>query len=252
MTQHKKKSTDTKATDNKNAVIGAIALIVVAIIGLIGIILKIKADKEIVDKPIRSSISATLTAEAKATNQAIIQQSSTPTNTATVTLTPTLTNTPTVTPTPTPTPWPLESTIEYTDSCSFIVSDASEPGRDKAIQIQFEISDPKGYCTWVVPMNSYDARAKAALTFWVKGKVGGEKFKIGIKDQKTPAGQEPRVEETASIEWKLISVPLSEFKDKKKDLDLASLENFSLGFEYAMGSSGMIYVDDFVFTESMP
>ena len=46
----------------------------------------------------------------------------------------------------------------------------------------------------------------------LKGKKGGEKIKISIKDETNPTdGSEPKVELTLTDEWKVYEIPLTNF-----------------------------------------
>jgi len=172
-----------------------------------------------------------------------------PTPTATVTITSTPMPTPTSTSSPTPT---------FTPSCPICINEAiryenggasletvreADPTRPDAIRITFANPFPDSFSAWVVPLHTCDASASESLSFWVRGENGGEKFEVGIKDSTTLSGQEPKVQQTASAVWQHVSIPLQKFQDLKKQ-DLSSLEKFSLGFKYDLGS-GTIYIDKF-------
>jgi len=148
----------------------------------------------------------------------------------------------TLTPVPTPTAWPLgdQTATDPKPLCRITVGDFPEPGRDHARALQFSITGEGGYCSWIVPLHGYNASTKEQLTFWVKGRQGGEQYEVGIKDGKTIPGQEPKVPETASASWTQVSI----FLDRFKNQDLASLENVSLNFTTG---SGTIYVDQLIF-----
>jgi hypothetical protein len=148
----------------------------------------------------------------------------------------------TLTPVPTPTAWPLgdQTATDPKPLCRITVGDFREPGRDHAKALQFTITGPGGYCSWIVPLHGYNASTKEQLTFWVKGQQGGEQFEVGIKDGKTIPGLEPKVSETASASWTQVSI----FLDRFKNQDVSSLENVSLNF--TTGSS-TIYVDQLIF-----
>ena len=149
----------------------------------------------------------------------------------------------TLTPLPVSTPWPLgnQTTTDPRPACTITVSDSPEPGREHAKALQFSITAENGYCSWIVPLDGYDASRKKQVTFWVRGLQGGEEFKVGIKDRNTIAGQEPKESRAASASWTQMSLPLELFEN----LDLSSLENFSLNFTTG---SGTVYVDRLIFT----
>jgi|WetSurMetagenome_2_1015567.scaffolds.fasta_scaffold34829_3 hypothetical protein len=144
---------------------------------------------------------------------------------------------------PTPTSWPL-GTKTYRDEqnlCQITVNDFQDANRENAIRVQFNSSGQTGFCSWIVPLNGYDATSKKQVVFWIKGEKGEEEYKVGIKDTKTMSGREPKVSETASASWTQVSIPLKMFKGQ----DLSSLENFSLNFNVG---SGIVYVDQLNFT----
>jgi hypothetical protein len=174
----------------------------------------------------------------------------TPTWTLTPSATPTITYTPTSTPSPTPTPWRLTSanTFTYNDSvwASITSEAASDPDRPNAIKLTFNNPVTNSYCGWGINLGGFDASKKSALSFWIKGEKGGERFGVGIKDFTTQSGNEPKVPPlTASATWQHVSIPLSKFQEIKRQ-NLSTLEGLSLGFTYDLGS-GTIYVDRFVF-----
>jgi len=143
---------------------------------------------------------------------------------------------------PTPTSWLLGNKTA-TDSkplCSITVNDFQEARREDAKRVQFTIAGQGGYCSWIVPLNSYNATSKTSVTFWIKGEKGGEQYEIGLKDIKTLPGHEPKVSMTASTTWTQVSISLGSFKSQ----NLASLENFSLNFK---DGSGTIFVSQLIF-----
>lgn len=96
------------------------------------------------------------------------------------------------------------------------------------------------------PLRSFDASEFSALTFWVKGMAGGETFQIGLKDTglKEIKVDSKRFVVVSATEWGMVSVPLSEFRDK--GVNIASLNNMNFGFNSAHGS-GQICIDDIAF-----
>jgi len=150
--------------------------------------------------------------------------------------------TPTLALTPTSTAWPIgnKTSTDPIPLCTIIVNDFQEPGIENAKRLQFNISGQDGYCSWIVPLNGYNAASKKQITFWIKGEKGGEQYYVGIKDKITQPGQEPKVSEVASATWTKVSISL----DKFKRLDLSKLENFSLNFT---NGSGTVYVSQLIF-----
>lgn len=145
--------------------------------------------------------------------------------------------------TPFPTSWILgnKTSVDPQALCSITINDFQEANMLNVKQLQFTITEQNGYCSWIVPLNGYNATSKTSVTFWIRGEKGGEKYEVGLKDSQTLPGHEPKVSKTASIDWIQVSIPLSSFKNQ----DLASLENFSLNFK---DGSGTVYVSQLVFT----
>jgi hypothetical protein len=150
---------------------------------------------------------------------------------------------PTLTQIPMPTFWPLgnQTSTDPQPLCTITASDAFISGRENAKSLQFSVTGQGGYCSWIVPLDGYNATSKKQIAFWVRGEKGGEQYEVGIKVRKTIPGQEPKVLEMASISWTQVFVQLDKFKSQ----DLSSLENFSLNFKVG---SGTIYVDQLIFT----
>ena len=143
-----------------------------------------------------------------------------------------------------PPSWPPESSTTCTDTKapgSVTARRAPQSDRPDAIGLQFNVNK-NGYSCWIIPLNGYDASRKKMITFWVKGEKGGEEYEVGIKDKITPAGQEPKVPETASAAWTNVSIDLTDFEGQ----DLSALENVSVNFTIA--GSGTIYIDQLIFT----
>jgi hypothetical protein len=144
-----------------------------------------------------------------------------------------------------PTAWNLGKPFTYTDLqavCTIKAEAVAQADREEAVKISYSIPAAGGFCGWGVNLNGYDASTQKSLTFWLRGDGGGERLKLGLKDKITPAGQEPKVILTASSAWERVSVPMEKFAGQ----NLSLLENFSISFEFNLGS-GVIYVDGFIF-----
>lgn len=161
---------------------------------------------------------------------------------------------PTQTAMPSVTPWPIVNGTTYSgqpDQCSISVSPSPELEHPNSLRLTFNPSVPGSFCGWMVIFpDHYDASKKSALSFWVRGDRGGEQFEVGIKDRKTPPGQEPKEPVSARPQWRHVSIPLTHFSATRAGLsspqDLSALENVSLNFVFQLGS-GAIYVDNFAF-----
>lgn len=101
-----------------------------------------------------------------------------------------------------------------------------------------------------LPGRSYNLEGEGftKLTLMVRGKSGGETFQIGLKDrdQKEIMVQSERYVLVRSDEWRAIVIPLSDFFDQNGHVDLATIENMSIGFSSAHGS-GSICIDEIAF-----
>lgn len=92
--------------------------------------------------------------------------------------------------------------------------------------------------------SSFDASDYTSFSFWIKGDIGSETFQVCFKDT---SGAEARIETKSftiiSTEWTHVSIPLSQFQD----VNLATIENFSFGFN-ASHDSGRLCIDDIRFS----
>jgi len=87
-----------------------------------------------------------------------------------------------------------------------------------------------------------------ALTFWVRGAKGGEKFQVGLKDRNQREGYlEIQTWAVITTDFKQVVLPLSQFKDEKgQAVDTSIVENVSFGFNSTHGP-GDICIDDIAF-----
>jgi len=102
---------------------------------------------------------------------------------------------------------------------------------------------------WVsTPAKHLDASGFKALTFWVKGSKGGEKFEFGLKDTNK---REVKLQSRDFVvvradDWEQVIVPLTRFANAGVQVDAASLENVSFAVNQYHGS-GTICIDDIAF-----
>lgn len=93
------------------------------------------------------------------------------------------------------------------------------------------------------PAGHFNASDFSALTFWVKGKSGGETFQIGLKDA---AGTEAKIESKLVVvvteDWTMVNIPL----DKFEGTNAASISNINFGFNKDH-SAGSLCIDDIAF-----
>lgn len=113
-----------------------------------------------------------------------------------------------------------------------------------------------GWCGWYTLLDGIDATDYNALTFWVKGRDGGERFDIGLADT---LRQELEIDATyagsvsfflkggITKEWQKVKIPLSRLAG---DIDMSSLGSLVFWFRYeSPGADSVIYIDDIMLEE---
>jgi hypothetical protein len=100
----------------------------------------------------------------------------------------------------------------------------------------------------------FDGTRFRAITFWVRGEVGGENFKIGLADrpnfEKDESVKSRRVseylpEKKITRNWQKAVVPLSEFFVYMKEL--ASVSFCFEGDSPLWTGQGRVYIDELAF-----
>lgn len=245
-------------SSEKQPLVGVIATIVVAVLGLIGTISVAYFQYYL---PNKLEIDATQTAESKLL---ILALSATPlpsaTDNPTATFAPTITTTPTLTNTPLPPPLAeIFPQVDGGEKFVYINKGGSLSDRFVPIQSCFHSApyglqlsyDMKGDGNggWGIqwsnaPAKYFDASSFRNFTFWVKGTYGGEIFQVSLKDT---SGNEVKVESDTllivSTDWIHVEVPLGKFKG----VNTTSIENVNFGFNKNHGT-GSICIDDISFT----
>ncbi len=140
--------------------------------------------------------------------------------------------------TSTPIAWPPGDQVssDRHSRCEVAPAGLEDPGREKAVIVQFKISGRDGYCTWITPLNGFNAEALKQVSFWVKGREGGEAYTLALRDSRMPEDSAPEISRTASDRWDQVVIPLDRFSG----LDTASLGELSLTVR---AGSSAIYVD---------
>ena len=100
-------------------------------------------------------------------------------------------------------------------------------------------------------IDSLDVSNYKYLTFWIKGKKGGEHLEVLFRDAHAPDYM-PQVKykvPDATTEWQKVVIPLSKIKNK---VDLTKLDNIGIAFGPDVGNKkgAIIYMDYFVFTNT--
>ncbi len=134
--------------------------------------------------------------------------------------------------------------------------------KDKVLKLRFDKKGQGGpygnggwcgYYSIVKKGNKFlDAGAYKKLTLWVKGKIGGEKFKVGAADQQMEkAGDSVKAEDISTYlkakkittSWQKAVIPLDDMF-----IDWKELASISINFEtdlYEKGAAkGTVYIDN--------
>jgi len=136
-------------------------------------------------------------------------------------------------------------------SYSVITKLTSEKDPERGRYLSIEYRKEAGWAGWYTLLNGADISNYNALTFWVKGEKGGEKFDIGLADARM---QELQIDAVyagpvdlflpvgVTTEWQKVKVPVSRVESQ---LDLTKMGSMVLWFKY--GGEGKIYIDDIRF-----
>ena len=116
--------------------------------------------------------------------------------------------------------------------------------------LRLEFCKVGGWCGWYTLLNGIDVSKHNALTFWVKGEQGGERFDIGFADDTMQdleidavyAGPVTAFIPGVTTEWQQVKVPL---QGLRSDLNLARMGSLVLWFRYE--GKGAIQIDDVAF-----
>ena len=125
------------------------------------------------------------------------------------------------------------------------------PGRAGGQVLRIEYAKLGGWCGWYTLLNGIDVSNHNAITFWVKGEKGGERFDIGLADDRM---QEVEIDavyvgpvkaflpQGVSTEWQQVKIPIASLRS---ELDLTRMGSLVFWFRYEGG--GAIGVDDILF-----
>jgi len=117
--------------------------------------------------------------------------------------------------------------------------------------LRLEYNKVGGWCGWYTLLNGIDVSKYNTLTFWVKGEHGGERFDIGMADDKMQdfeidavyAGPvQAFLPQGVTTEWQQVKIPL---QGLRSDLNLTRLGSLVLWFRYE--GKGAIQIDDVAF-----
>jgi len=118
--------------------------------------------------------------------------------------------------------------------------------QDGALCLTYDITGTGGYVVYYSLLRELDVTAYRSLSFRVKGAVGGEKAKIGLRDGHD---HEPKLEigehlpNGVTTTWQTVRAPLTAFT--RVITDWSQMHSFSLAFEEGIGSGqGKLCIDD--------
>ena len=117
--------------------------------------------------------------------------------------------------------------------------------------LRIEYNKLGGWCGWYTLLNGIDISPYNALTFWVRGEQGGERFDIGLADDRMQALEIDAVyvgtikaflPQGVSTQWQQVKVPLASLRS---ELNLTRMGSLVLWFRYEGG--GAVLIDDIQF-----
>ncbi len=117
--------------------------------------------------------------------------------------------------------------------------------------LRIEYAKLGGWCGWYTLLNGIDVSRHNALSFWVKGEKGGERFDIGLADDRMQNLQIDAVyvgpimaflQKGVTTDWQQVKIPLQSLR---ADLNLSRMGSLVLWFRYE--GSGAIQMDDVAF-----
>lgn len=124
--------------------------------------------------------------------------------------------------------------------------------RGKALKMEWKFKG--GWCGWYTLLDGLDASEYNSITFWVKGRDGGERFDIGLADSKMQEMEiDAKYAGTVSFfleggitrEWQKVKVPLARLG---ADVDITSLGSLVFWCRYdSPGDNSVVYIDDLMF-----
>ncbi|MBI3318017.1 MAG: hypothetical protein HYZ90_02570 [Candidatus Omnitrophica bacterium] len=129
------------------------------------------------------------------------------------------------------------------------VADTRPGSSGKALRIEYQKLG--GWCGWYTLLNGINASKLNALTFWVRGEKGGERFDIGLADNRMQDLEIDAVyagpitaflPQGVATHWQQVKVPLAGLRS---DIDLTRLGSLVLWFRYE--GKGAIEIDDVAF-----
>lgn len=122
--------------------------------------------------------------------------------------------------------------------------------KNTAMKVRYDVTTADDFAGCYVRLNDADLSEHHALSFWIKGKTGGEGIRVGLKN----TNQEETKVFVGSFKnggitqtWQKFSIPLSAFSGVA---DFARMDNVSFTFENTFGSTaGEVFIDNIHFEQ---
>ncbi|MCK5161726.1 MAG: hypothetical protein KAQ99_09160, partial [Candidatus Aureabacteria bacterium] len=123
-------------------------------------------------------------------------------------------------------------------------------GSGYSLQLNYDVT-PVDTCAGYWTDICIDLSDYKTLSFWVKGTVGGEKLRVGLKDSswnETKVLIDDYLSSGVTTSWQKVVIPLSAFGNIA---DWTSVDNISISFDNYLGipASGTVYIDEFRFEQ---
>lgn len=116
------------------------------------------------------------------------------------------------------------------------------------LQLDYDVRDPNTYAGYYTLLQHGDLVGYSAITFMIRGNAGGEKIKLGLRDDthhETKIIINEYLARGITNAWQKVTIPLAAFASV---IDWSSMDNFNIDFEYGIGSgSGTVYLDNIKF-----
>ncbi len=143
---------------------------------------------------------------------------------------------------------------------NYPTSDAPVATPGKCLQLTYNVADSGTYAGYSSKLGPSNIAAYTAISFWVKGAVGGEFFKVELKNANTNVNTNHAavyvtdyLDSGITTAWQQVTIPLHNFANIS---DWSSATEFCVTFEsdqsgiVGAAKQGIIYIDDITFGNS--
>lgn len=150
----------------------------------------------------------------------------------------------------------FQGTWAYRPSWSIITKTDQERRNNAGKSQEMKWHNAGGWCGWYTLLDGLDATNYNCITFWVKGRDGGERFDIGLADNfmqnleidaKYVGSVNFFLKSGVTKEWQKVKIPLARLG---ADINLSSLGSLVFWFRYeSPNPTSAIYIDDIMLEE---